>query len=156
MDSNEYKLDENGKMMTCAVVIINKAGDILGCHGTQKPKDSGFDFPKGCADVGETDLQAALMELKEETGIIMSNEELIDCGVYKHNKKKNIHIFMCQTETFPLIECLKCSTYFEWEGKQLPEVNGYEIIPKNERYKFNNVLQNKFEIIDKINQTSNG
>ena len=63
---------------------------------------------------------------------------------------------MCQTETFPLIECLKCSTYFEWEGKQLPEVNGYEIIPKKERYKFNNVLQNKFEIIDKINQTSNG
>lgn len=153
MDTNGYKLDENGKLMTCAVVIINKNGDILGCHGTGKPNGEGYDFPKGCADLGESDLQAALRELKEETGIIMSNEELIDCGVYKHNKEKNIHIFMCQTETFPLIEKLKCSTYFTFNGKEFPEVNGYEIIPKKERHKFNRVLQNKFEIIDKYNKT---
>lgn len=156
METNEYRLDKHGKMMTCAVVIINKNGDILGCHGTGKPNGEGYDFPKGCADAGESDLEAALRELKEETGIIMSNDELIDCGVYKHNKKKNIHIFMCQTDTFPLIECLKCSTYFEFEGRKLPEVNGYEIISKSERFKFNKVLQDKFEIIDKFNHSSKG
>lgn len=152
MDTNGYKLDERGKMMTCAVVIINKNGDILGCHGTGKPQGQGFDFPKGCADDGESDLNAALRELKEETGIIISNEELIDCGVYKHNKEKNIHIFMCKTETFPLIENLKCTTYFELNGRKFPEIDGYEIIPKNERNKFNKVLQNKFDIIDKYNK----
>ena len=152
MDTNGYKLDENGKLMTCAVVIINKNGDILGCHGTGKPNGQGYDFPKGCADLGESDLQAALRELKEETGIIMSNEELIDCGVYKHNKEKNIHIFMCKTETFPMIEKLKCSTYFEFKGEEFPEVDSYEIIPKSERYKFNKVLLDKFKIIDSYNK----
>jgi len=30
------------KKVTAAVVIINRDGDILGCHGTGKPKDSGL------------------------------------------------------------------------------------------------------------------
>ena len=152
MDTNGYKLDENGKLMTCAVVIINKNGDILGCHGTGKPNGEGYDFPKGCADLGESDLQAALRELKEETGIIMSNEELIDCGVYKHNKEKNIHIFLCKTDTMPMIEKLKCSSYFNFNGNQFPEIDYYEIIPKNKRDKFNKVLQDKFKIIDSFNK----
>lgn len=152
MDTNGYKLDENGKLMTCAVVIINNNGDILGCHVTGKPKGIGFDFPKGCSDLGESDLQTALRELYEETGIIMSNEELIDCGIHNHNKKKNIHIFLCKTDTMPMIEKLKCSSYFNFNGKQFPEIDYYEIIPKSKRHKFNKVLQDKFIIIDSFNK----
>jgi 8-oxo-dGTP pyrophosphatase MutT (NUDIX family) len=152
MDTNGYKLDENGKLMTCAVVIINKNGDILGCHGTGKPNGEGYDFPKGCSDLGESDLQTALRELYEETGIIMSNEELIDCGIHNHNKEKNIHIFLCKTDTMPMIEKLKCSSYFNFNGKQFPEIDYYEIIPKNKRDKFNKVLQDKFKIIDSFNK----
>lgn len=130
--------------------MINKQGSILACHGTGKPKDYGFDFPKGCVDEGEDDIDGALRELKEETGIILpNNESIIDCGVHNHNKEKNIHIFVYPIEEFPDVSTLKCTTFFELNGKTLPEVDFYEIIPKEERNKFNKVLQNKFDIIDK-------
>ena len=152
MEDNFKKLDD-GKMITCAVVIINKAGDILGCHGYGKAENTGYDFPKGCADVGETDIEAALRELKEETGLVLQQDQLIDCGVYKHNKEKYIHIFMHKTENMPCIENLVCTSYFEFKGQSFPEINGFKIISKDNRKMFNNVLQNKFIVIDNFNNS---
>lgn len=151
MEDN-FRIGKDGKLTTCAVVLINSNGDILGCHGYGKPKDYGYDFPKGCADVGEEDFEAALRELKEETGIIAFVEEMIDCGIYKHNKEKNIHLFIVRTECFPSIDKLTCSTYFELYGKKFPEIDSYKIISKENRHMFNKVLHNKFEIIDKFNE----
>ena len=141
------------KKITAAIVIIDKHGSILGCHGTGKPKDKGFDFPKGIVDEGETDFEAALRELGEETNIkIEDNENIIDCGVHQHNKQKYIHIFLYKVIDFPDIDKLNCKSMLETkDGKLLPEVDFYEIISLKDRYKFNFVLQNKFEIIDKYN-----
>ena len=141
------------KKITAAIVIIDKNGSILGCHGTGKPKDKGFDFPKGIVDEGETDFEAALRELGEETSIkIEDKENIIDCGVHHHNKEKDIHIFLYKVTDFPNIDELNCKSMFETkDGKLLPEVDFYEIISLKDRYKFNFVLQNKFEIIDKYN-----
>lgn len=155
--------------VTAAVVIINSRGDILGCHATGRPDYTGFDFPKGIVEKGESHIDGALRELREETGIILKREDLIDCGQHSHNKEKDIHIFMYQTEQMPDINKLVCSTYFEIRNNRrapliddeqnndtvkLPEVNKYEIIPKTEREKFNRVLQNKFELIDSINENN--
>ena len=146
-----YKV-ENGKKITAAIVIIGKAGDILGCHSTGKPKDSGYDFPKGCVEEGETDIDAAVRECFEETNIKVDKEKLIDCGVYPHNKEKNIHIFIYKTETIPAFT-LGCTSYFEDKhGKMVPEVDGWMVVSKENRRTFNKVLWDKFEIIDKINE----
>ena len=84
-----YKV-ENGKKITAAIVIIGKAGDILGCHSTGKPKDSGYDFPKGCVEEGETDIDAAVRECFEETNIKVDKEKLIDCEYpYLHLQDRN-------------------------------------------------------------------
>ena len=140
------------KKITAAVVIINSKGDILGCHGTNRT-GGGFDFPKGCLEDGESPRDAAIRELQEETGIVLDGNFLIDCGEHPHNREKRIHIFLYKTEEFPDPDILWCSTYFELNGKMLPEVNGYEIIPKEKRQeKFNKVLLNKFEMIDKANE----
>lgn len=128
--------------------MIDNDGNILGCHGTGKPKDYGFDFPKGEVDEGETDIDAAIRELREETGYVLHENSLFDIGVYHHNKKKNIHLFLCKMEELPNPADLKCSSFFELNGKQIPEVDFYEIISRENRNKFNLVLQNKFEIID--------
>ena len=147
------------KEITCALVIINKDGDILGCHGTGKPIENGYDFPKGCYDSKDKDeLSTAIRELREETGIKLSMSEIasiVDCGTHSHTKGKDIHIFLLKVEIFPNIDDLKCDSYFEWKfGKKLPEVNGYKIITKEDRSKyFYKVLQNKFEIIDQFNNT---
>lgn len=136
------------KKITAAVVMIDKDGNILGCHGTGKPKNYGFDFPKGEVDDGERDIDAAIRELHEETSIIISRDNLVDIGVYPHNKKKDIHLFLCKVNELPNPKYLKCTSFFELNGKQIPEVDFYEIISKENRNKFNMVLQNKFEIID--------
>ena len=150
------------KKVTAAIVIIDKEGNILGCHGTGKPKDSGYDFPKGEVEKNETHKAAAVRELREETDIYLDDPErksiwtetgkLVDCGIYPHNKEKDIHIFLYKTNYFPDLSTLKCTSYFEVYGKKIPEIDGYRIISKSERSMFNKVLQNKFEIIDKFNK----
>jgi 8-oxo-dGTP pyrophosphatase MutT (NUDIX family) len=140
------------KKVTAAVVIINKDGDILGCHGTGKPRESGFDFPKGLVEEKETDIQGALRELREETGIELDASRLIDAGVHKHNKEKDIHLFIYRTDKMPDISLLVCRSFFSVREKEYQEVDFFEIIPKSARSKFNKVLWNKFEIIDEINE----
>ena len=148
---SNYKI-ENGKKITAAVVIINSDGDILGCHTTGKPQDGGYDFPKGCVEDNESDVEGAIRECFEETGIKVNKENLLDCGIHPHNKEKNIHIFLYKTETIPLFG-LACTSYFENKvGKITPEVDGYLIVPKERRCVFNKVLWNKFEIIDFFNK----
>ncbi|MBQ3416079.1 MAG: NUDIX hydrolase [Clostridia bacterium] len=143
------------KKVTAAIVIIDEAGNILGCHGTGKPKESGYDFPKGEVEAEEADISAAVRELREETDIYFLDYDicrLIDAGVHPHNKEKDIHIFIYRTNYFPDLNTLKCSTFFERYGKKFPEVDGYRIISKSERGMFNKVLQNKFDIIDSFNK----
>ena len=145
----------DGKMVTAAVVMIDKEGSILACHAYGRKPDEGYDFPKGCVDEGEDDLQAAIRELREETDIHLLDYDrarIIDAGVFPHNKEKRIHIFIYKTDYFPDLSQLKCTSYFEFKGKEYPEVDSYKIISKDERYMFNKVLQNKFEIIDKYNK----
>ena len=36
--------------------------DILGCHGYKNPQLGGYDFPKGCNELGESDKDAAIRE----------------------------------------------------------------------------------------------
>lgn len=138
------------------MVLIDKDGSILGCHGTGKPKDSGYDFPKGCVDDGETHFEAALRELHEETNLTLdklvdngfiASDHITDLGVYRHNSTKNIHIYVCPVKNIPFDE-LSCNSFFERNGKQYPEVDGYRMIGKDERFMFNKVLWDKFCVID--------
>lgn len=145
------------KKVTAALVLIDGNGSILACHATGRPDNCGYDFPKGLVEDGESDIDAAKREFSEETGVkietLFSNGEphIIDCGMHKHNKEKDIHIFLCRINQFPDLSVFKCKSFFDCNGKQLPEVNGYAVITKNERNKFNKVLWNKFEIIDNFN-----
>lgn len=143
------------KPVTAAIVMIDKDGNILGCHATGRKEYEGFDFPKGLVDEGEDDLVAAIRELNEETGIVIVDDErddIIDLGVFPHNKEKDIHIFLLRVRGFIDLSYLKCTSFFERNGKQIPEVDGYKIVSKRERYMFNKVLHNKFNIIDKYNE----
>ena len=143
------------KRVTAAVVIIDPEGNILGCHATGRKENEGYDFPKGMVEEGEDDLAAAVRELGEETGIFLGKDKtrLIDLGVHPHNKEKDIHIFLFKVNKFPPMELLKCESYFEQNGRKLPEVNGFRIIPKEKRHMFNKVLHDKFNIIDRYNET---
>lgn len=144
------------KIVTAAIVMIDKDGNILAGHATGRKMDTGWDFPKGCVDKNEPHIHAAVREMREETGINLwdiKDAQILDLGIFPHNKEKDIHIYLYQVDNFPNLDELKCTSYFELDGKQIPEVNAFKIISKEERHLFNKVLHNKFEIIDKYNET---
>tara|TARA_B100000029_G_scaffold354192_1_gene346974 strand:- start:547 stop:963 length:417 start_codon:yes stop_codon:yes gene_type:complete len=53
---------------SCGVILFNEQ-EILLLQHSDKKKQGHWDFPKGHVEDGETELQTALRELAEETGI---------------------------------------------------------------------------------------
>tara|TARA_B100000678_G_C18135357_1_gene472493 strand:+ start:182 stop:598 length:417 start_codon:yes stop_codon:yes gene_type:complete len=55
---------------SCGVVLLNSSKVLLLRHSSDSSRSGGhWDFPKGHMDDGETEIQTALRELEEETGI---------------------------------------------------------------------------------------
>ena len=55
---------------SCGVVLLNSSKVLLLRHPSDSSRGGGhWDFPKGHMDAGETEIQTALRELEEETGI---------------------------------------------------------------------------------------
>ena len=153
MINEEYKILNNGKRITCGIIIIDNSKSILAGHPTGKRYDSDccYDILKGCCNKGEDDLDCALRELYEESGIeIKDKENIIDLGIKSYNKKKDIHLFLYKVKNFPKIDTLKCNSFFELNGKMLPEMNGYKIINKDKRNLFYKGLQYIFKTIEEL------
>ena len=59
---------------SCGVVLFNSDKVLLLRHSSISSRGGGhWDFPKGHIDNGETEIQTALRELEEETGIAHAN-----------------------------------------------------------------------------------
>ena len=147
MKEEQYKILPNGHEVTCAVIIIGDDEQILGCHSTGKSFTLGsYDLPKGHSDEGEDDLDAAVREVKEETGWDISSfrDRIVDLGIVQYVSKKDLHGFLLQLSNEELkdIDRLKCKSFFDRNGVKLPEVNGFRYISKSERNLFFQSIQN--------------
>ena len=60
---------------TCATIITDGL-NILVCHPTGASFKEFWSFPKGMKDAKETELDAAIRELREETGLSFEIDEL--------------------------------------------------------------------------------
>lgn len=111
------------KRLSCGVVIVNDEQELLLCHVTGQ---NHWDLPKGGIDAGESPLQAALRETREETGLRLAAAELVDLGRFSYTSKKDLHLFATCTERFD-IATLSCESHFaeRHTGKQLPEMDGF-------------------------------
>ena len=59
---------------SCGVVLFTSGKVLLRRHAPRSARGGGhWDFPKGHIDDGETEIQTALRELEEETGIAHAN-----------------------------------------------------------------------------------
>ena len=113
----------NPKRLSCGVVILNPDRELLLCHVTGQ---NHWDLPKGGIDPGETPLQAALRETREEAGLQLDAQALLDLGRVPYTNKKNLHLFaLCM----PRIDTklLRCESHYldRYSGRQLPEMDGY-------------------------------
>lgn len=153
-ENANYVLTPDGKMITCAMIIQNSEGEILGCHATGKAwNKTTFDLPKGRLDKSDSSpIDAAIREVKEETGWDISDKkkDVIDLGQHKYTGYSDIHLFYLSSE-IPNLKSLHCdSTFINQLGKELPEMNGYSLIKPNELDWFYKSLQNVLSNIEAI------
>ena len=114
--------------ITCGVYIHNPKGEILICHANEMSRNI-WGIPKGRPDVGEMLKDAAIREVREETGIdLFWYEDVMSyVGIEKYGKKNKTLVAW----TVKLNECindLRCESLFvslRSENK-IPEIDEYK------------------------------
>ena len=106
------------------LVIIND-NKILACIPFS---NKGYDIPKGLTEKNESRPQCMVREVWEETGISLNylcyQEDYEFLGTFKYTREKILSLY--KTHMNVDISRLKCNSYFDYKGKQVPEVIGYE------------------------------
>jgi len=111
------------KRLSCGIVIVNQQHELLLCHVTG---GGHWDLPKGGIDTGETPIDAALRETREETALVLAADELIELGRFVYSERKDLHLFATRLPRFDVAR-LWCESHFSehWTGKRLPEMDAY-------------------------------
>ena len=111
------------KRLSCGVIVLNPQHELLLCHVTGQHH---WDLPKGGIDSGESPRQAALRETREETGLRLDADALLDLGPFPYTTKKNLHLFACLIARIDLGK-LRCESHYadRFTGRMLPEMDDY-------------------------------
>ncbi len=114
------------KLVSCGIVIVNPAREVLLCHATGT---SHWDIPKGGIEPGETPRETALRETREEAGLIFEPAEIDELGPFRYRRSKSLHLFAALTERFDARRC-RCSSHFvdHW-GRDRPEMDEFAWTP---------------------------
>lgn len=116
--------------ISAGFILIDKATHmVLAGHPNGRPysRDFAYDLPKGHIEEGETPLEAAKRELKEETGIVLSEgTNIYEIGHVSYNSKKSLHLFSAEIDID--VGSLRCESMFtDSYGKIKPEVDHYKL-----------------------------
>lgn len=111
------------KRLSCGVVILNPERELLLCHVTGQ---NHWDLPKGGIDTHETPLEAAVRETREESGLRLAPDALLDLGRFRYTAKKDLHLFAALTPRIALSD-LRCESHCtdRHSGRELPEMDGF-------------------------------
>lgn len=112
-------------VVSCGVLLINERDEVFLAHATGNRH---WDVPKGLAEPGESPLQAALRETREETGLCLPDTDWLDLGRHAYRPRKDLHLFARRVRTSQVrIEDCVCSTTFVHprSGRSLPEADWF-------------------------------
>ncbi|MDB5896163.1 MAG: putative hydrolase, family [Rhodoferax sp.] len=107
------------------VLVFDEHGRLLMAHATGRAY---WDIPKGGANPGEAPLEAALRELREETGLVLAPDRLTEIGPMRYYAGKSLHLFRARVNS---AECdlasFVCSSFFPdpRTGQPVPEVDRF-------------------------------
>lgn len=126
--------------LSAGFIIIDKSTHkVLGGHPTGRPYtyNYAYDIPKGHIENGETPLEAAKRELKEETGIVLpDDQEIHEIGHVSYNSKKSLHLF--STELDIDLKSLHCdSTFVDSFGNVKQEVDHFILTDRCDQFFMN-------------------
>ena len=113
------------KQISCGVLVVNARQELFVGHVTDQ---TWWDIPKGLLDPGETPLGAALREAREEAGLHLAADALLDLGCLPYLPKKDLHLFAARWP-YPSLDLsfCHCSTFFHCRktGAARPEADAY-------------------------------
>lgn len=122
--------------LSCGVVLLNDEAQVLLCHATQTHH---WDIPKGMPDPGETARCTALRELREETGLVLEAERLLDLGRFDYRRDKTLHLFAARLQAAQacLDQCT-CVSLFpsRRDGAMIPEMDAYQWVAEADIARF--------------------
>ncbi len=117
------------RVVSCGVLVTDGENLLIG-HATRSPR---WDIPKGVARSGEIFSQAALRELREETGLFPAVSEFFEIGRHPYLRGEDLCLFAWLPERMPDPATLHCSSTFTTrEGKNFPEIDRFAILPWDE------------------------
>lgn len=113
------------RTVSCGVILLDSKGRVLLAHATDTTH---WDIPKGQGEEGEAPIDAALRELREETGIAVVPERLKDLGRFSYRRDKDLHLFAARVadgEVDPA-QCV-CTSMFpsRRDGSMIPEMDAF-------------------------------
>ena len=117
------------RQTSCGVIVTDGQQLLLG-HATRSPR---WDIPKGIVEPGETLAVAAARELLEETGLMVTPEEITNLGVHPYLRGKDLALFMWRPPQLPDPQSLTCTSRFALpNGTLLPEFDRFGLFPWEE------------------------
>jgi putative (di)nucleoside polyphosphate hydrolase len=117
------------KTTSHGTLLIDADAELLLCHATGGKH---WDIPKGMAEPGETSVQAALREAREECGIDVDPDALRDLGRFTYRPDKDLWLHAALIARVDTSQCV-CSTYFtdRW-GRLRPEMDAFRWVSFDE------------------------
>jgi 8-oxo-dGTP pyrophosphatase MutT (NUDIX family) len=117
------------RQISCGVIVTDGQRLLLG-HAARSPR---WDIPKGIVEPGETLAVAAARELLEETGLMVTPEEITNLGVHPYLRGKDLALFMWRPPQLPDPQSLTCTSRFALpNGTLLPEFDRFGLFPWEE------------------------
>ncbi|MGH7153222.1 MAG: NUDIX hydrolase [Acetobacteraceae bacterium] len=102
---------------------MTDGAQILLGHATRSPR---WDIPKGVMLPDEAPEQAAMRELKEETGLSVQPNELVALGIHGYLPRKDLALFLWRRVPLPDPRTLHCASVFVIDdGRTLPEFDRF-------------------------------
>ena len=117
------------RQTSCGVIVTDGDRVLLG-HATRSPR---WDIPKGGAEPGENFAEAAVRELREETGLSAPPEVLVPLGVHSYLRGKDLALFAWKPRQLPDPKSSTCASHFALpNGALLPEFDRFGLFPWDE------------------------
>jgi 8-oxo-dGTP pyrophosphatase MutT (NUDIX family) len=141
----------SGRQTSCGVIVTDGERLLLG-HATRSPR---WDIPKGGAEPGENFADAAARELREETGLTVASDELVELGVHPYLRGKDLALFAWLRPQLPDPDSLTCSSHFALRnGTMLPEFDRFGLFSWDEA--LGRVGKNLARVLALIRHTASG
>ena len=107
--------------VTCGVIVSDGTRVLLG-HATRSPR---WDIPKGLAEPGEAFVDAAIRELREETGLAAKTADLTPLGIRDYLPVKRIALFGWHLAPLPDPTQLVCASTVMIGTSEIPEFDRF-------------------------------